>query len=304
MRTNTLKTLAACFVAALMLVAAAQTALADHDGEKRVHIKKIVKCEDGDCTESIENLDHGVEVIVDGDMSKRVHVKKIRCDGEDCEEHDGAHKMIFVGDGDVEIMSGDEGYSWFSGHGVHGGGFLGVGLTELTSELREHFGAPGDAGVMVSKVMDNSPAFKAGLSVGDIITGVDGEDVSNGSALARMIRGHAEGDEVVLSVLRDGATQSITAAIEEREGGLHGAHMKRLHERMGDMHKRVKKIKIQCDSEDGDCRSNVDVAGLDDFDCGGAEECEVHVECRDGDCTCTVNGEDTDCSGIPGVPGR
>src|SRR5688500_12390489 len=44
-------------------------------------------------------------------------------------------------------------------------GYLGVGLTEMTPELRAHFGVPEEAGVMVSSVEDGSPADKAGLKV-------------------------------------------------------------------------------------------------------------------------------------------
>ena len=343
MKPNFWKTLSVCLVAVLAVTLLAQPAMADGD-EQQKRVKKIIKCEDGDCTETIENLGGGDEVKIiiggDGDAEKHIKIHKIKCDGENCdhakghkmvfvgdggdkhvkihkiecdgEDCDGAegHKMVFVGDdGDIEVMSGGEGHAWVSHGGGHGGGFLGVQLTELTPELREHFGVSGGSGVMVSKVVVDSPAFKAGLEVGDIVSSVDGESVESGSALAKMIRGHDDGDEVVLNVWRDGAAQSISAAVEEREGhvrignmdALH-RNMGGLHERMSDMHKRMRKVMIKCDSEDGDCESNVDIAGLDDFDCGGGEECEVKVSCSEGDCTCTVNGEDTDCAGIPGVP--
>jgi hypothetical protein len=145
--------------------------------------------------------------------------------------------------------------------------------------------------------MDDSPAAKAGLKAGDIIASVDGETVANGMALGKTIRGREAGDAVVLDVWRDGISTSITAAVEEREAlGQHRMHL-------GEGPKMMRKIVVECDSDDGDCESN-ELAGLDDFDCGGAGECEVEVECTDGGCTCTVNGEDADCSDIPGVPGR
>ena len=46
------------------------------------------------------------------------------------------------------------------------GGYLGVELVDLTPELREHFGAPRDVGVMVGRVEPGSPAARAGLEVG------------------------------------------------------------------------------------------------------------------------------------------
>lgn len=307
MKLRTWKVLAIGLVAPLSLALLAQPTIADHQTKKH-KVKKIIKCEDGECTETVEDLGDGenIEIVIGGDdgesVTKRVQIRKMRCDGEECEEHEGHHNMVFVGDdGEVEIMAGGGGHAWVSHHGGHhGGGFLGVGLTELTSELREHFGVSADSGVMVSKVVDDSPAFKAGLAVGDIITGVDGESVSSGSALAGIIRGHEEGDEVVLNVWRDGASQSITAAVEEREQRVLMGDMGTLHERIGGMHKKMRKIKIECDDDDSECGTKIDLAGIGDFDCG-ADECKVQVECDDSACSCTVNGEETDCEGIPGV---
>lgn len=296
------KTRTVCLVAMLALAVFALPAAAGSDDEQDVRVKKIVRCEDGDCTETIENLGDGdgVKIVLGDEMNKHVRIHKIKCDGDDCEEHEGMHKTVFVGDGgNVEVMTGDGSHAWVAHAGGHGGSFLGVGLTELTPELREHFGVPADSGVMVSKVIDDSPAFKAGIKVGDVIASVDGQKVAGGSVLGRLIRGHDAGDEVVLNVWRDGAVQSITTAVEERrDSRLHAEHRGEMH----DMHQKMRRVMIKCDSDDGDCQSNMDTAGLDDYDCGGAEECEVKVNCEDGDCSCTVNGEDADCAGIPGVP--
>ncbi len=297
MQANRWKSLAAGLTAVLAL--AVFVAPAEGEGtEKQVRIKKIVQCEDGECTETVEQLGDGDEievVIADGDGSaakKHVIQHRIECDGEDCEHHDGAHKMVFVGDdGGVRVMAGGKGHAWI---GHSGGTYLGVGLTELTNELRTHFGAPEGSGVMVGQVVDGSPAFKAGVEVGDIITAINGTAVESGAALAAMIRGHEAGDEVTVSLFRKGSLQQLSAALDKRQGGLHAEHM----EGQG----RMRKIVVDCDSEDGDCQPYGELAGLDDFDCGGAEECEVRVQCEDGDCTCEVNGEAADCSGIPGVP--
>ena len=58
-------------------------------------------------------------------------------------------------------------------------GFIGVTLLEITPELRAHFGAPKDAGVLVSDVRADTPASKAGVEVGDVITSVDGKRVES-----------------------------------------------------------------------------------------------------------------------------
>src|SRR5262245_15606747 len=51
--------------------------------------------------------------------------------------------------------------------GKHAGGFLGVQLIGITPELRQHYGVPKDAGVLVGAVEADSPAAKAGIQVGD-----------------------------------------------------------------------------------------------------------------------------------------
>lgn len=96
-------------------------------------------------------------------------------------------------------------------------GYLGVGLTELSPELRAHFGVPEDAGVMVSSVEEGSPADKAGLKVGDIIAALDGKDVKSSWDVRSQIRELKEGEQVPMTVYRDGKAQNLSATIALRE---------------------------------------------------------------------------------------
>ncbi|MFL6201698.1 MAG: S1C family serine protease [Thermoanaerobaculia bacterium] len=96
-------------------------------------------------------------------------------------------------------------------------GYLGVGLTELTPELRAHFGVPEDAGVMVGSVEDGSPADKAGLKVGDIIAALDGKDVKSSWDIRAQVRELKEGEQVPLTVYRDGKAQNLSATVAMRE---------------------------------------------------------------------------------------
>lgn len=98
----------------------------------------------------------------------------------------------------------------------HQRGSLGVQLMDLTPELRAHFGAPADVGVMVSKVVEQSPAFKAGVRVGDILTAIDGEEVSSAREVARTVRRKEEGEEATIKLRRDGELTELTATIEAR----------------------------------------------------------------------------------------
>lgn len=96
-------------------------------------------------------------------------------------------------------------------------GYLGVSLTEMTPELRTHFGAPEDTGVMVSRVESGSPAEKAGVKVGDVLTSVDGKEVKSSWDILAQMRGQEDGAQVPLEVYRNGRSQNLTATVELRE---------------------------------------------------------------------------------------
>src|SRR5215218_6430110 len=96
-------------------------------------------------------------------------------------------------------------------------GYLGVGLTELTPELRTHFGAPDDAGAMVGKVEAGSPADKAGIKVGDILTSVDGKDIQSTWDVMAKVRRLDEGQQVPVEIWRNGKAQNVTVTIVEKE---------------------------------------------------------------------------------------
>jgi membrane-associated protease RseP (regulator of RpoE activity) len=95
--------------------------------------------------------------------------------------------------------------------------FLGVSLMNLSPDLREHFGAPKDAGVMVESVADDSPAEKAGLRVGDIVLSVDGKDVKSSIDLRLALKDKKEGDSVRIDYLRGKARQTVVASVKERD---------------------------------------------------------------------------------------
>jgi membrane-associated protease RseP (regulator of RpoE activity) len=95
--------------------------------------------------------------------------------------------------------------------------YIGVAMCDLTPELREFFGAPRDAGVLVSSVAENGPAAKAGLHVGDVITAVNGKAVSSMAQVIASMREKHAGDSVRIDTIRAKARQSIVATAEERE---------------------------------------------------------------------------------------
>lgn len=95
--------------------------------------------------------------------------------------------------------------------------YIGVSLVNLSPELREHFGAPKDAGVLVESVQQGSPADKAGVRVGDIVLSVDGKDVRSSSDLRQALRDKKEGESVRMEVLRGRTRHALVASVKERE---------------------------------------------------------------------------------------
>ncbi len=97
-------------------------------------------------------------------------------------------------------------------------GWLGVEIQPVTPEVADSLGIKKDTGVLVSNAQDDSPAKAAGLTAGDVITGVDGKDVSSPKELARMIGNIAPGKSVEVTVLRDGNSKDFTVKLGELPG--------------------------------------------------------------------------------------
>ncbi|MCE2558237.1 MAG: PDZ domain-containing protein [Acidobacteria bacterium] len=97
-----------------------------------------------------------------------------------------------------------------------GGAYLGVELVNLNEPLRAHFGVPEGSGVLVSNVVDDSPAARAGVQVGDIVTRFDGEDVTSSRKLTTMVRRAEAGDPADLEIWRDGKVETVSTTLDER----------------------------------------------------------------------------------------
>ena len=121
-------------------------------------------------------------------------------------------KVVSSSDGDlVEAFRLDA--DWCGGKRAH----LGVSLVDLSDELRDHFGAPKDAGLLVGSVEDGSPADKSGIRTGDIIVSIDGKEIESSSELRRELREKKDGDTVRIEVLRGRARQTFVATVVEKE---------------------------------------------------------------------------------------
>lgn len=92
-------------------------------------------------------------------------------------------------------------------------GRLGVTLQDLTPELAEFFGVK--EGALVSSVQKDTPAAKAGIKAGDVITAVDGKAVKGPGDAVEQLRDKS--GEVSVSVVRDKKTLTLKATLEKAE---------------------------------------------------------------------------------------
>jgi membrane-associated protease RseP (regulator of RpoE activity) len=90
---------------------------------------------------------------------------------------------------------------------------IGVSTQTLTKQLADYFGAR-DGGLLITSVSENSPAARAGLKAGDIITAVDGEKVDSSGDIVRAINKKDAG-EISLTILRDHSTRTVNLTPEK-----------------------------------------------------------------------------------------
>lgn len=93
--------------------------------------------------------------------------------------------------------------------------FLGVGLQSLNEQLADYFDV--EKGVLISEVMEKSPAEKAGLKAGDVIIGIDDKEVGSPGDVTKIVRKHEQGDKLNIEVSRKGQNMSLAIELEERE---------------------------------------------------------------------------------------
>lgn len=92
-------------------------------------------------------------------------------------------------------------------------GRLGITVLGLTSDLRQHYGAPEDRGILVGHVEPGSAAAAAGLRVGDVITAVQGQPAREASDVLSVIAHVNQGDTVKIDLVRDGHPLAVQAKL-------------------------------------------------------------------------------------------
>lgn len=114
-------------------------------------------------------------------------------------------------------------------------GWLGVQIQEVTVDIAESFGLKKPMGALVSQVIENTPAEKAGILAGDVIVQFNGEDIDDSSSLPPLVGRVPLGSTARVKVLREGQYKTLTATIEQLPGDERQAEARRpiLNNRLG-----------------------------------------------------------------------
>jgi serine protease Do len=121
-------------------------------------------------------------------------------------------------------------------------GWIGVQIQPVTADIADSLGLKKAEGALVAEPQADSPAAKAGIRSGDVITAVNGATVKDARELARTIGGLAPGTSIKLNVLHNGTDKVVNLTLgtlpntveakadlnDEDRGSLHGSDIPRL----------------------------------------------------------------------------
>jgi S1-C subfamily serine protease len=94
--------------------------------------------------------------------------------------------------------------------------YLGINYQTINPRIAAYYDLEAKEGALVARVGPNSPARQAGLQQGDVITAVDGEKVGEQKSLAEILNKRKVGDEVTLTITRDGKEQTLAVKLGQR----------------------------------------------------------------------------------------
>ena len=93
-------------------------------------------------------------------------------------------------------------------------GYIGIGIADVTPENSKFFKLSDANGALVSQVEDGSPGAKAGLKIGDVVTEINGEKVTDAGQLQVEVGQKRPGTIVKLGLIRDGKTMTLPVTLE------------------------------------------------------------------------------------------
>ncbi|MGD9897942.1 MAG: PDZ domain-containing protein [Calditrichaceae bacterium] len=96
------------------------------------------------------------------------------------------------------------------------GGFLGVQAKNLKKQMLDYFKA--EYGVLIEEVIKDSPAEKAGLKAGDVITGIEKRKIEDYSDLVRTLNYYNPEEKVNIKFIRNGSKKDVNVTLEKKTG--------------------------------------------------------------------------------------
>ena len=126
------------------------------------------------------------------------------------QEQERALERVYTADSDVDepmaMVIGDEGTSW-----------LGVESQEVTADKAKELKLPAERGVLLGRIVNDSPAAKSGLKENDVVTEINGQRVEGEAQFRRMIHEIPPGRSAQFTVWRDGRAQTINVTLGKSE---------------------------------------------------------------------------------------
>jgi serine protease DegQ len=101
-------------------------------------------------------------------------------------------------------------------HGSVTRGWIGAGVQELTPELVESFKLGDSSGVLVTEIINNSPAQKSGIKTGDILLAIDTHAISSWSTMLETVANIPPGKVVTVEILRNNKAQTLQVKVGKR----------------------------------------------------------------------------------------
>jgi serine protease Do len=163
-------------------------------------------------------------------------------------------------------------------------GWLGVYIQPLTKEFAQAYGVSEEKGAVVSDVMPDSPADKAGLRRGDVIIAVNKDKIEGSQELVTKIRNFNSGETVSLTLIRQGKQMSVSVTLSEVSGSSED-------EKSGGTEV-LKKIGVEVSRITQEHRKNYGIRGRDGVVVTSVEEgsAAARAGIREGDVVLEING--------------
>ena len=113
-------------------------------------------------------------------------------------------------------------------------GWLGITIQDLKGQLAEYYGVSGKTGVLVASVVPGDPADQAGIQPKDIITEINGEEVTSSRDLTKLAANLGVGDTAKVMILRNGKSKTLEIQIGKRPMTMASASESRQKEKQGE----------------------------------------------------------------------